>query len=63
MINWIIEHWADILAVYGGLVALCTAIVKITPTTKDDTILAKIIKIVDVFSTAFTKADKAKLDK
>ena len=63
MIEWITTHWADLLAVYGALVALCTAIVKITPTTKDDAILAKIIKIADVFSTAFTKADKEKLAK
>lgn len=63
MINWIAEHWQDILAVYGGLVALCTAIVKITPTDKDDKILNKVIKIVDFFSTAFTKEDKAILEK
>lgn len=63
MLNWITEHWDDILAVYGGLVALSTAIVKITPSTKDDEFLAKIIKIFDFFSTAFTKADAEKLKK
>lgn len=63
MLNWITEHWDDILAVYGGLVALSTAIVKITPSTKDDEFLAKIIKIFDFFSTTFTKADAEKLKK
>ena len=63
MINWIVEHWQDILAIYGGLVAACTVIVKITPTDKDDKILNKVIKIVDFFSTAFTKEDKAILEK
>lgn len=63
MLNWITENWDNILAVYGGLVALSTAIVKITPSTKDDDILAKIIKIFDFFSTAFTKSDAEKLKK
>ena len=62
MINWLSTHWQDILAVYGGLVALCTAIVKITPSDKDDKILAKVVKFADLFSTVFTKEDKAILD-
>lgn len=63
MLNWITEHWSDVLAVYGGLVALSTAIVKITPSTKDDEWVSKIIKVLDFFSTAFTKADAEKLKK
>lgn len=60
--NWIAEHWQDLLAVYGGLVAVCTIIVKWTPTTKDNEILDKIIRVVDLFSTAFRKDDKEKLE-
>lgn len=60
--NWIAEHWQDLLAVYGGLVAVCTIIVKWTPTTKDNEILDKIIRVVDLFSTAFRKTDKEKLE-
>lgn len=63
MIEWITQHWDDVLAVYGGLVALSTAIVKITPSTKDDAIVSKIINILDMFSTAFKKADAEKLKK
>jgi hypothetical protein len=55
MIAWISAHWADILAVYGGVVVLATAIVKLTPTTKDDDILGKVIKLVDYFSTVNPK--------
>ena len=51
----------DILAVYGGLVAICTVIVKFTKTDKDDKILEKIVKFADLFSTVFTKEDAAKL--
>lgn len=61
MIEFIKEHWNDILAVYGGVVAICTVIVKYTPTKKDDDILAKIIKILDHFSTAFSKEDAQKV--
>lgn len=59
--TWIIEHWADLLAIYGGLVAISTVIVKLTPSTKDNEILDKIIKFFDNFSTAFSKEDAAKL--
>lgn len=61
MISWIAEHWTDILAIYGGIVAVCTVIVKLTPSTKDNEILDKIIKFLDKFSTVFTKDDAAKL--
>lgn len=45
MIAWITEHWKDILAIIGAIVSLATLITAITPTPKDDAILAKIIKI------------------
>lgn len=55
MFAWISAHWADALAVYGGVVALATVVVKLTPTTKDDDILGKVIKLVDYFSTVNPK--------
>lgn len=61
--NWIIANWENILAVYGGVVALCTTIVKITPSIKDDAVLAKVLKVIDFFSTAFLKSDAEKLEK
>ena len=42
---WIIEHYKDVLAVIGAAVTLATLIVALTPTQKDDAVLAKIIKI------------------
>lgn len=50
-------------ACYGALVALCTTIVKITPSQKDDAVLAKVLKVIDFFSTAFLKSDVEKLKK
>ena len=57
MIDWILENWVNIAAAWGMLVALCSIIVKATPTQKDDNILAKVIKWADVFSIVFTKKD------
>ncbi len=51
IVHWINAHWADILAIYGAAVALATIIVKITPSQKDDAILAKIVKFLNWFST------------
>lgn len=57
MIDWILENWVNIAAAWGMLVALCTIIVKATPTQKDDNVLAKVVKWADVFSVVFTKED------
>lgn len=40
LIAWCGEHWQDILAVIGGTVGVATVIVKLTPTQKDDAVLA-----------------------
>lgn len=63
MLVWITAHWEDILAVYGSIVGLCTTVVKMTPSKKDDTIWGNIVKVLDFFSTAFTDSDKKKLEK
>lgn len=55
--NWLLNNWETIFAIWGMLVAFCTAIVKLTPTQKDDNVLAKIVKWADVFSVVFTKQD------
>lgn len=48
--EWLTTHWDEILAVFGAVVGLATAIVKLTPTQKDDTILAKVIKVLVALS-------------
>lgn len=50
MIKFITEHYDEVLQIIGAAVALATLIVKLTPTQKDDNVLAKIIKILSVFS-------------
>lgn len=46
IITWFQENWQSILAIYTGLVAVASIIVKLTPTLKDDTWLLAVIKFV-----------------
>ena len=48
--EWMTTHWSEILAWIGGIVSCATIIVKLTPTTKDDNILAKVIKVLSALS-------------
>lgn len=50
MVNWIVEHWQDVLSIIAGVIGISTIIVKLTPTQKDDAILAKIIKVLSALS-------------
>lgn len=50
IINWCTQHWDDVLAIIGGVVAVATVVVKLTPTQKDDGVLAKIITVLAAFS-------------
>ena len=44
------KHAADVLQIIGGVVSVATLVVKLTPTAKDDAILAKVIKVLSAFS-------------
>ena len=50
IITWLKANWESILAIIGGVVSVATIIVKLTPTQKDNDILATIIKILSIFS-------------
>lgn len=52
MIEFITQNWEGIVAAIGALIALGVAIAKLTPTTKDDTVLGK---IKEIFDKLFTK--------
>lgn len=43
MINYITQNWHDIIGIAGALVMGARLVVKLTPTPKDDSILASII--------------------
>lgn len=48
--KFITEQAGNILQLIGGVVSVATLFVKLTPTGKDDAVLAKIIKVLSVFS-------------
>lgn len=62
-LTWLWANKEGIMAIYGSIVAICTIIVKWTPSEKDDAILAKIVAFMDNFSTAFKKVDAETLEK
>lgn len=47
---------------FGTIVAAASVIVKATPSQKDDAILAKVVKVLDLLSIFNTKANQAKID-
>lgn len=55
---WLAAHWNDVLAVWGGVVALASVVVKLTPTQADDAVLAKVVKVADWFSVITPKSPK-----
>ena len=40
--NWLIEHYADLIAIVVGLIAVAEIVVNLTPSEKDNSILLKI---------------------
>jgi len=63
MIDWIVENWDNIFKYIGYAVTACTVLVKATPTTKDDSIANKVVKVADWLSVVNTADNKAKLEK
>ena len=50
MITFITQHYEEVLQMIGAVVALATLVVKLTPTPKDDNVLAKIINVLSALS-------------
>ena len=50
MLEWLNVHGKAVLEIIGAVVTLATLIVKLTPSTKDDTILDRIVKVLVMFS-------------
>ena len=43
--NWLLNHWGELLAAAGALVAAASFITTLTPTPKDDAALAKLRQV------------------
>lgn len=61
--NWIVENWEGVVATLVALHALAIAVVNLTPTPKDDEILGKVYRVVEVVAGLFTKQSKELPDK
>lgn len=59
--NWLAEHWNNILEWIGGIVTFASFVVGMTPTKKDDGVWAIILKILDKFSVVNTPSNREKL--
>lgn len=57
---WIKENWAYIVSALAGIIFVSSIIVRLTPTTKDDSVMRKIINFLDHFS-IFDTADNKEL--
>jgi hypothetical protein len=63
IINWITTNWAYIVAGLAGLVLVSSIIVKLTPTTKDDSFMRKVVNFFDHFSIFDTADNKALIER
>ena len=50
MIEFITKHYTEFLQIIGAVVTLATLIVKLTPTPKDEAVLAKLIRVLSALS-------------
>ena len=41
--NWLIQHYTDLIAIVVGLVAVAEIVVKLTPTEKDNAFLVRVV--------------------
>ena len=60
--QWIAANWSYILSAFLGVVVVASIIVKLTPSTKDDSVMGKIVNILDRLSIAKTANDKAMIE-
>lgn len=48
--DWVIQNWDDVIVVLFAVVGAASAIVKLTPTQKDDAVVGKILKVLDALA-------------
>jgi hypothetical protein len=50
MINFIVDHWDEILLAITSIVTAASIIVKLTPSEKDDKVVSRIIKFLNTIA-------------
>ena len=56
--DFIVNHWTDIVGIAGALHLLALAVVNVTPSKKDDEIYNRFYKVVEIFAGLVTKTAK-----
>lgn len=56
--NWIIEHYMDLIAAVTAVVTASSAIAALTPSAKDDSVVALLRKLVDFLALNIGHAKK-----
>ena len=54
--SWILEHRNELIGILTGIVTVASAIAALTPTPKDDSIVGKLYKVVDLLAINIGKA-------
>lgn len=57
-VNWVVDHRAEVGAVVVAIHALAVTIVNLTPTPKDDEVLARVYRVVEVSAGLLTRLAK-----
>jgi len=50
IITWLTTNWEHLALIVTSMVTVASLIVKLTPTTKDDTVLTAIVKVLTAIS-------------
>jgi len=48
--EWLTQNWDNVLIIISSVISVASVLVKVTPTQNDDTLLAKIISVLDVLA-------------
>lgn len=63
MLSWIFAHLQDICTVFAAVVGCATTVVKVTGNTKANSVMDKVVKVLDYVSLAQTGNNKKILNK
>ena len=56
--KWLIENWDVLVSGVGGLLALATAVTRLTPSPKDDAVVREIVSIFSLLEHADVRGPK-----
>ena len=48
--DWLIENWSSILQIIGGIIAVASVVVKLTPSATDNIFLKKLISLLELLA-------------